>query len=159
MSERLKKYGDDVINTNGSPVEPSLVQEPKLVRTHFDLIVFQRAYAIANEIFRLSKSFPKEEMWSLTDQIRKSSRSTATCITEAWRRRRYPAAFINKLNEAEGEGAESQTWLQFALDCDYIDEETYRRLLLQYDEVLRMLVNMENHSGAWTMPHLRKEGK
>src|SRR5690349_5235080 len=102
------------------------------------------------ELFRLGKQFPKEEMYSLTDQMRRSSRSVAGGISEAWRRRRYVAAFVNKLNEAEAEAAETQTWIGFALNCEYMDQETAIRMKSAYDEILRMLVSMQQNADLWT---------
>ena len=83
-----------------------------------DLIVFQKAYKLAMEIFKLTKSFPKEEKYSLTDQIRRSSRSVSGNIAEAFRKRRYPKAFVAKLSDSEGEAAETQVWLDYALECN-----------------------------------------
>jgi four helix bundle protein len=86
----------------------------KILR-HQDLIVYRKAVEAAMQILEISKTFPKEETYSLTDQIRRSSRSVSANIAEAWRKRRYVAAFISKLNDAEGEAAETQTWLEFAV--------------------------------------------
>jgi len=85
----------------------------------------------AKKIFVVSKSFPKEERFSLTDQIRRSSRAVNAMIAEAWARRRYPAAFINKIDEAMGEAMETQAWLDHALDCDYLDRNQHRALDLK----------------------------
>src|SRR3954466_11321654 len=90
-----------------------------LIRTFRDLTVYQRARALAMEAFELSKRFPAEERYSLTDQLRRSSRSVAANIAEAWGKRRYPAAFVNKLSDSEAEALETQTWVQFAVDCHY----------------------------------------
>lgn len=102
------------------------------------------------EIYHLSKKFPKEETYSLTDQVRRSSRSVCANITEAWRKRRYEKFFINKLNDADGEAAETQNWLDFAFACDYIDKEIYSKLYKQYDEILSIIVSMTNNSKKWT---------
>ena len=120
------------------------------VKVHKDLIVYQKAFAAAMEIYHLSKSFPKEEMYSLTDQIRRSSRSVNANITEAWRKRRYEKSFINKLNDADGEAAETQNWLDFAFACGYIDEKTHLCLYKKYDEILGMIVSMTINSKKWT---------
>ena len=96
-----------------------------IVKVHKDLIVYQKAFSAAMEIFHLSKKFPSEEKYSLTDQIRRSSRSVNANITEAWRKRRYEKSFISKLNDADGEAAETQNWLDFAFACEYINEEIY----------------------------------
>ena len=110
----------------------------------------QKAFAAAMEIYHLSKLFPKEETYSLTDQIRRSSRSVNANITEAWRKRRYEKSFINKLNDADGEAAETQNWLDFAFACEYIDERTHRNLYEKYDEILGMIVSMTVNSNKWT---------
>jgi four helix bundle protein len=125
-------------------------RKTKVVRDT-DLEVYQRAFAVAMEVFHLSKTFPKEEKYSLADQGRRSSRSVAANIAEAWRKRRYPASFVSKLNDAEGEAAETQTWLQFAVECDYANAETTRTLYAEYDSVIAMLVNMQNHPENWTI--------
>ena len=101
------------------------------------------------EIFELSKSFPKEETYSLTDQIRRSSRSVPANTAEAWRKRRYKAAFVAKLNDAEGEAAETQTWLEVAVRSGYVERETAKALFLEYDEIIAMLVSMENNLQKW----------
>jgi len=106
--------------------ENSKTRKTKVVR-HTDLDVYQRAFAAAMEVFRLSKSFPRDEKFSLTDQGRRSSRSVAANIAEAWRKRRYSASFVSKLNDAEGEAAETQTWLQFAVVCEYADADRPER--------------------------------
>lgn len=103
------------------------------------------------QIFEISKSFPKEETYSLTDQIRRSSRSVPANISEAWRKRRYVAAFISKLNDAEGEAAETQTWLEFAVRSDYIDRDLAKDLFLEYEEIISMLVAMANNPDKWIL--------
>ena len=90
---------------------------PSKIRSHRDLDVYRRAFATAMQIFRLSKTFPKDETFSLTDQGRRSSRSVCANLAEAWRKRRYEAAFISKLSDAETEAGETQVWLEFALEC------------------------------------------
>src|SRR5215218_6045990 len=102
-------------------------------------------------IFTLSKSFPKEETYSLTDQIRRSSRSVCANIVEAWRKRRYEAAFISKLSDAETEAAETQMWLQFAVECHYLDREAAAVLYRTYDRVISTLVGMMNHPETWVI--------
>jgi four helix bundle protein len=108
------------------------------------------------EIFEVSKHFPKEETYSLTDQIRRSSRSVSANLAEAWRKRRYEAAFVSKMNDAEGEAAETQTWLEFAVKCGYLNKEEGRVLFKAYDEIIAMLVTMINHPDSWVMPSGRK---
>ena len=122
----------------------------KIIR-HTDLEVFQRSFEAAMKIFEGSKSFPKEEMYSLTDQVRRSSRSVAANITEAWRKRRYEAAFIAKLSDAETEAAETQTWLQFAHRCRYLDESSFHALNDEYEQIIRMLVSMAVNASKWTL--------
>ena len=101
------------------------------------------------EIFELSKSFPKEETYSLTDQIRRSSRSVAANLAEAWRKRRYKAAFISKLSESEGEAAETQTWLEVSVRCGYVTRESAKTLFMEYDEIISMIVAMQNNPEKW----------
>ena len=102
-------------------------------------------------VFELSKTFPREEMYSLTDQVRRSSRSVAANITEAWRKRRYEAAFISKLNDAETEAAETQTWLRFAMRCRYLPEETQAAMDNEYDQIIKMLVAMAKNPEKWVL--------
>lgn len=109
---------------------------------HRDLIVFQVSYSLAMEIFDLSRSFPKEEVYSLTDQIRRSSRSVAVNIAEGFRKRQYPKVFVNKLSDSDSEAAETQVWLAFARDCGYLATSDYNRLTAKYEEVGRMLGSM-----------------
>lgn len=112
------------------------------------------------QIFEISRSFPKEETYSLTDQIRRSSRSVPTNIAEAWRKRRYVAAFISKLNDAEGEAAETQTWLEFAVRCNYIEREKAKVLFLEYDEIIAMLFSMANNPQKWVLKNVEiKKGR
>lgn len=123
----------------------------KIVRRHTDLEVYRRAFAAAMEFFRLSKAFPSEEKYSLTDQGRRASRSVCSNIAEAWRKRRYPAAFVAKLSDAEGEAAESQVWIQFAVSCGYLDAKVARPLYTEYDEITAMTVHMLNHPNDWSV--------
>jgi four helix bundle protein len=121
-----------------------------------DLDVYKRAYAASMEIFKMSREFPREEVYSLTSQIRRSSRAVTANITAAWRKRRYEAAFVSKLSDAEEEAAETQTWLQYAVDCGYAPRTTCRDLYRAYDAILRTLVGMIQHPETWT---LRPPGK
>ncbi len=107
-----------------------------------DLKVYQLAYKLAMEIFNLSKAFPREEIYSLTDQIRRSSRSVAANLAEGFRKRRYQNAFVNKLTDCDSEAAETQVWIDFAFDCGYLSKENRDRLITQYEEVGRMLAGM-----------------
>ena len=101
------------------------------------------------DIFEMSKLFPKEETYSLTDLIRRSSRSVCANLAEAWRKRRYEAAFISKLSDSESEAAETQVWLEFAVKCGYLDRDRGASLCHTYDETLRMLVAMINRPESW----------
>lgn len=109
---------------------------------HKDLKVFQLAYRLAMEIFHLTKTFPSEEKYSLTDQIRRSSRSVAANIAEGYRKRQYPKVFSNKMSDADGEATETQVWLEFSRDCEYISSEKCQSLTNGYEEVGRMLGGM-----------------
>jgi len=106
---------------------------------------------LAMAVFESSKKFPAEERYSLTDQLRRSSRSVATNISEAWRKRRYEAAFVSKLNDAEGEAAESQTSLELARRCRYLDDKTVSALDFRYETLLAQLVTMATHPEDWTV--------
>ena len=113
-----------------------------MLRGHRDLKVYQLAYKLAMDIFHLSKSFPREEIYSLTDQIRKSSRSVAANIGEAFRKRRYPNHFVSKLTDCDAESTETQVWIDFAFDCGYLGEANRNRLTSGYEEVGKMLSGM-----------------
>jgi four helix bundle protein len=102
-------------------------------------------------IFEMTKGFPKEETYSLTDQMRRSSRSVCSNIAEAWRKRRYEAAFVSKLNDAEAEAAETQTWLQFAVDCRYINSGTGAELHKTYNNIIGKLVRMITNPDPWIL--------
>ena len=121
------------------------------IKTHKDLEVYQISFNVAMDIFELTKNFPKEEMYSLTDQIRRSSRSVSGNIAEAFRSRRYPKFLISKLTISESEAAETQVWLDFAFSCKYIDKETYNNLFDKYDHVISMIVNMIIQPDKWTL--------
>src|SRR5215831_9050540 len=116
-----------------------------MVRGHKDLRVFQLAYNLAMEIFRESRSFPAEERYSLTDQIRRSSRSVSINIAEGFRKRRYSKMFISKLSDCDGEASETQVWLDFARDCGYLSLSRYNKLTAGYEEVGLMLGSMISH--------------
>lgn len=120
----------------------------KILR-HQDLVVYKKAVDAAMKVFELSKSFPKEETYSLIDQIRRASRSVPANIAEAWRKRRYKAAFISKLNDSEGEAAETQTWIELAVKCQYVKRETAKELYTEYDEIISMLVSMSSNPNKW----------
>ena len=114
-------------------------------RGYKDLNVYQMAYELAMEIFTISKSFPKEEKYALTDQMRRSSRSVCSNIAEGYRKRIYPKHFTSKMTDADGEASETCVWLDFAKDCKYIDEKINIELTNKYDEVGRMHGSMINH--------------
>jgi four helix bundle protein len=122
----------------------------KTIRRHTDLEVYQRAFKAAMQIFEVTKGFPKEERYSLVDQIRRSSRSVCANLAEAWRKRRYQAAFISKLGDSEGEAAETQTWLQFSVECGYFPRDSAAGLYSEYDAILGTIVHMITHSKDWT---------
>ena len=107
-------------------------------------------------IFEVSKKFPKEETYSLTDQIRRSSRSVCANLAEAWRKRRYEAAFIAKISDAEAEAAETQTWLEFAVSCGYLAPDAGKALTDTYEKIIPTLVGMINHSDSWVLPSGQK---
>jgi len=111
-----------------------------------DLIVYQKSYKLAMEIFEITKTFPKEEKYSLTDQIRRSSRSIPANIAESWAKRIYPKVFVNKLTDALGEENETEVWLDFSRDCNYITSIKHDEFIEKYDEVRRMLISMINTS-------------
>jgi four helix bundle protein len=125
------------------------------IQKHTELEVYKKAFAVAMEIFHESKAFPKEEMYSLTDQVRRSSRAVCANRAEAWRKRRYEAAFIAKLSDCESEAAETQVWLQFAVECGYLDRDREAAFYRTYEEILRMLVAMIDDSESWTIPATR----
>jgi four helix bundle protein len=123
-----------------------------MLESHEELEVYQLASDAAMEVFELSKEFPREETCSLTDQVRKASRSVCSNISEGWRKRRYVAAFQSKLNDAEGEAAETQTWLRFAVACGYLTGEVAQRLHEIYDRIMGKLVKMIVNPSPWILP-------
>jgi four helix bundle protein len=114
------------------------------IKSAKDLKVYKKAYALAMEIYQLSKSWPPEEKYSLTDQIRRSSRSVCANLREAWAKRRYEAHFISKLTDSDGENSETDTWLDFALDCECLGEVDHSRLATECKEIGSMLGSMLN---------------
>ncbi len=121
------------------------------INLHSDLEVYQLAFEAAMRIFELSKSFPSVERFSLTDQIRRSSRSVCSNIAEAFRKRRYAKSFVLKLSDSEGEAAETQVWLSFAHRCMYLDAKTTEELTGIYDKILGKLVTMINQADKWAI--------
>ena len=120
------------------------------IRSHGELEVYILSFNTAMKIFEITKRLPKEETYSLTDQIRRSSRSVCSNLAEAFRKRRYPKSFISKLSDSESEAAESQTWLDFCLSCEYISDNEHHELNESYDKILGKLVNMSLHSENWS---------
>jgi four helix bundle protein len=128
------------------------------IESHEELDVYQLAFKAAMRVFELSRSFPREETYSLTDQISKSSRSVCSNISESWRKRRYEAAFVSKLTDAEMEAAETQTWLKFAVACGYLSPETAKELGTEYDFIIGKLVNMINRPEPWILRGPKRNG-
>lgn len=124
--------------------------EKKKIRSHTDLDVYVMAFQMASEIYDLTKKFPKDELYSLTDQIRRSSRSVCANIAEAFRKRKYPKSFISKLSDSESEAAETQVWLQFSYRCGYIDKVTYENMYKLYNNIIGKLVNMAIKADSWS---------
>lgn len=121
------------------------------IRSFKELRVWQGAVDLGMRVYELSKRFPAEEKYSMTDQFRRASRSVAANISEAWRKRRYEAAFISKLNDAEGEAAEAQTWVEFALRCGFMSNSDARELDRNYERILGQLVTMIENAGDWVV--------
>ena len=121
------------------------------IATHKDLRVYQSSFRAAMVIYQLSKSFPVEEKFSLTDQIRRSSRSVCANLAEAFRKRRYPKNFVSKLSDCEAEAAETHVWLDFALACEYVTIKDYEKLYKEYDMILGMLVKMIVEPEKWNL--------
>ena len=122
------------------------------IHSHFELDVYTKASDAAMEVFELSKAFPREEAYSMTDQIRRSARSVCANLAEAWRKRIYEAAFVAKVNDSEGEAAETQTWIDLAVKSKYLAREKAVELFKTYEEILRMLVAMRCNADQWTIP-------
>ena len=120
------------------------------IRTHEDLQVFQLAFGASMQIFEISKVFHREEKYSLTDQIRRSSRSVCANLAEAFRKRRYPKYFVSKLMDCEGEASETQVWLLYAFRCNYINQEVKDELFEKYNAILGKLVIMGQQPEKWT---------
>lgn len=110
-----------------------------------ELLAFQKSFQLAMDVFQISKSFPNDEKFSLTDQIRRSSRSVATNIAEAYRKRRFPNHFVSKLTDSDAENSETNVWLEFSLKCEYINTETYNELNNKTIEIGRLINYMINN--------------
>lgn len=122
------------------------IKNKMIYKGYKDLKVYKLAYKLAMEIFEETKQFPIDEKYSLTDQIRRASRSIPTNIAEAWKKRRYPKMFISKIIDAAGEAGETEVWLDFSLDAGYITNEKYQYFTNGYDEINRMLYGMVDKS-------------
>ena len=118
-------------------------QRNEVARNVRDLNVYRHAFCTAMEIFNVTKSFPKEEKFSLTDQIRRSSRSVCSNLAEGWHKRRYFAAFVYKLFDSIQEASETQTWIEFSLECGYISKDVHDHLYDQYEHIIAQLLTME----------------
>jgi len=127
------------------------------ITSHEELEVYQLAFSAAMEIYEISKHFPREETYALTDQIRRSSRAVCSNLAEAWRKRRYEAAFVSKLNDAEAEAAETQTWLRFSHECSYLPDEVSNELHTTYDHIIGKLVRMISNPSPWILPKSRPD--
>ena len=121
------------------------------INSYRELRVYKDAFEAAMEIFEITKTFPVDERYSLIDQIRRSSRSVCSNIGEAWRKRRYSAAFVAKLSDSETEACETQIWLEFSLACKYIDEKTYSSLYEKYEKILGQIIKMINEPEKWVI--------
>jgi four helix bundle protein len=113
--------------------------------TYKDLLLYKKSFVLAMEIYTVTKQFPKEETYSLTDQIRRSSRSVNICTIEAYRKRKYPNHFLSKLTDVDMENSQTQGWLEFSLACNYTTKDTYYKLFIQSDEVGRLIQYMMNN--------------
>lgn len=120
-----------------------------MVRNYWELDVYGLAREGRQRIFEMSQSFPKEEMYSLTDQVRRASRSVCAQIAEAWGRRLYKADFINRLSQAESEARETQCWLETTVECGYVTQEIAQDLFQLYNNVIGKLVTMEKNPNQW----------
>lgn len=128
------------------------------INSYRDLKVYQNAMDVAMEIFEISKTFPSEEKFSLTDQVRRSSRSVPANISESWRKRRYEKAFVAKLSDAETEASETQVWLDFACRCGYISGEKQNGLDSKYEVILSQIVKMIDNPGKWVIKTKDRQG-
>ena len=117
--------------------------------TYKDLLLYKKSFSLAMEIFTITRQFPKEETYSLTDQIRRSSRSANICTIEAYRKRKYPNHFVSKLTDVDMENSETQGWLAFAKECNYITKEVYDNLYSSSDEIGRLVQYMIDNPGKF----------
>jgi four helix bundle protein len=121
------------------------------ITRHTELDVYKKSFETAMQIFEVTKAFPKEELYSLTDQVRRSSRSVSTNLAEAWRKHRYEAHFISKLSDSETEAGETQSWLEFCVACNYLDKKRASSLYKSYDDIIRILVSMIRSPKPWLL--------
>ena len=119
------------------------------INSYKELRVFQNAMNAAMKIFELTKTFPPEEKYSMVDQMRRSSRSVCANIGEAWRKRRYKAAFIAKLSDSESEACETQVWIEFARRCEYLEKTICDDMDAEYDQIMGQIVKMINEADKW----------
>ncbi|MBC8435983.1 MAG: four helix bundle protein [Bacteroidetes bacterium] len=124
-------------------------EKKEFVRNVRELQVYQLAFDSAMKIFMTTKDFPKEEKYSLTDQIRRSSRSVCSNLAEGWYKRRYLAAFIHKLTDSVQEASETQTWLEFSLACGYIDNDFFEKYYSHYEKIIGQLITMEQKAKSF----------
>jgi four helix bundle protein len=127
-----------------------------MIRYHWQLDVYKLSVEAGMAIFSETKQYPREEMYSLTDQIRRSSRSVSGQVAEAWRKRKYEAAFVSKLNDAEGEAAETQSWLEYSVRCGHLATPKGRQLHRLYDRIIGKLVKMGNNPGTFLLDKTAK---
>jgi four helix bundle protein len=120
-------------------------------RSHRELDVYQLAFNTSMEIFKLTKKFPKDEVFSLTSQVRRSSRSVCANLAEAFRKRRYEKAFVAKLSDSEAEAAETQVWIDYMLECEYINTQHHEKLINQYENIIGKLINMIISPEKWSI--------
>ena len=141
-----ERNGETANRRTGERKEKTMAER---ISSYKDLRVYQNALDAAMKVFELTKHFPKDEKYSLVDQMRRSSRSVCANIAEAWRKRRYEAAFIAKLSDSETEACETQVWLEFAWRCKYLNEEEMKKLDDAYDHILAQLVTIIDSPKKW----------
>ena len=129
------------------------MEKPGYAKSFRDLVIYQKARSVAKAIFDVTKSFPREEMYSLTDQIRRSSRSIGAQIAEAWAKRRYEKHFISKLTDADGEQQETQHWVDTAEDCGYLEKEEAEKLNADLNQIGRMINSMIDKANQFCGQH------
>jgi len=137
------------VTSNEKKVRENMQEKSRALKHFRDLEVYRLAFRCAMEIFEITKAFPAEERYSLTDQIRRSSRSVCSNLAEGWRKRRYKAVFCNKLTDAMSEASETQTWLEFCQSCGYIGAEVFERLDSAYEQIIGMLNVMEKKADSF----------